>query len=91
MERSVHRPTSTSGPTPSWRSRVASWFDRAYRTPRRDFSTRWNFYDTIGVGHSFGAQHQHELGIRWVHVSNAGIKEPNPGQDFLQLRYAVRV
>jgi lipid A 3-O-deacylase len=68
----------------------ASWLDRDYVTPHRAFSTRWNFYDTIGVGHSFGPQHEHELGIRWVHVSNSGIKKPNPGQDFLQLRYSAR-
>ena len=37
-----------------------------------------------------GDEHQHELGIRWVHVSNGGLKEPNPGQDFLQLRYVSR-
>ena len=67
-----------------------SVLDRKYLTPHRTFSTRWNFYDTIGIGHSFGASHEHELGLRWVHVSNANIKKPNPGQDFLQLRYAAR-
>jgi len=67
-----------------------SVLDRKYLTPHRGFSTRWNFYDTIGIGHSFGAGHAHELGLRWVHVSNANIKKPNPGQDFLQLRYAAR-
>jgi hypothetical protein len=68
----------------------ASWLDGAYRTPHRGFSTRWNFYDVVGVGHSFGAQRDHELGLRWVHVSNAGLRDPNPGQDFVQLRYARR-
>ena len=67
-----------------------SLLDQKYRTPQRTFSTRWNFYDTIGIGHSFGPHHAHELGLRWVHVSNADIKKPNPGQDFLQLRYAAR-
>ena len=67
-----------------------SLLDHKYRTPHRTFSTRWNFYDTIGIGHSFGANHEHELGLRWVHVSNANIQKPNPGQDFLQLRYASR-
>jgi hypothetical protein len=28
------------------------------------------------------------VGLRLSHVSNAGIKEPNPGENFLQLRYA---
>jgi hypothetical protein len=66
----------------------ASYFDRDFATPRKRFSTRFNFYDTLGFGYTFGgAQGRHEAGLRWAHVSNAGIKHPNPGQDFLQLRY----
>jgi hypothetical protein len=64
--------------------------DRLYRTPDKQFSTRFNFVDTVGVGRSFGAQRQHELGMRVVHMSNAGIKRPNPGENFLQLRYAAK-
>lgn len=68
----------------------ASWMDQKFITPRKEFSTQWNFYDVLGVGYSFGGRHAQELGARWVHVSNAGIKKPNPGQDFLQLRYVAR-
>jgi lipid A 3-O-deacylase len=68
----------------------ASYLDRLYTTPEKTFSTRWNFYDMLGIGHSFGAEHQHELGLRWVHISNAGIRRPNPGEDFVQLRYVAR-
>lgn len=66
-----------------------STMDRLYHTPDKQFSTRFNFVDTIGVGRSFGVQRQHELGLRVVHMSNASIKHPNPGENFLQLRYAV--
>ena len=66
-----------------------STMDRLYNTPNKQFSTRFNFVDSIGVGRSFGAQRRHELGVRVVHVSNASIKRPNPGENFLQLRYAV--
>jgi lipid A 3-O-deacylase len=51
------------------------------------FSTRFNFASHIGFGYTFGADRSHELGLRVQHVSNAGIKKPNPGEDFLQLRY----
>jgi lipid A 3-O-deacylase len=68
----------------------ASWMDRQYTTPRKQFSTQWNFYDMLGAGYRFGAQNEQDIGLRWVHVSNAGIKKPNPGEDFLQLRYARR-
>jgi lipid A 3-O-deacylase len=67
-----------------------SWMDRLFVTPQKRFSTQWNFYDMMGVGYQFGANRGHELGLRWAHVSNAGLKKPNPGQDFLQLRYVAR-
>lgn len=67
-----------------------SWMDRKFTTPRKTFGSEWNFYDVMGVGYSFGEEHEHELGARWAHVSNAGLKNPNPGQDFLQLRYVRR-
>ena len=34
-----------------------------------------------------GTQGHHEINLRLVHVSNGGIRKPNPGQDFGQLRY----
>lgn len=61
-----------------------------FTTDRKQFSTAFNFVDVVGVGHSFGATRQHELGLRLQHVSNASIRSPNPGQNFLQLRYATR-
>lgn len=45
--------------------------------------------DSLGLGVSLGAQRQHELLLRLQHVSNAGLKQPNPGLNFLQLRYAL--
>lgn len=70
----------------------ASFLSRHFETPDKNFSTRWNFYDVLGVGHTFGGPDgKHELGLRWTHTSNAGIRKPNPGQDFLQLRYVRRL
>ena len=68
----------------------ASLTDRLYRTADKQFSTSFNFVDVVGAGRSFGAQRQHELGLRVVHMSNGSIKRPNPGENFLQLRYAAR-
>lgn len=53
------------------------------------FSTAFQFADTIGVGVSMGDRQQFALGYRFQHISNAGIKRPNPGVDFSQvyLRY----
>jgi lipid A 3-O-deacylase len=68
----------------------ASYMDPVFVTPHKTFSTRWNFYDMLGVGWSLDQQRRHELGVRYVHISNAGFKHPNPGQDFLQVRYVAR-
>lgn len=64
--------------------------DDIYRTPERNFSTTFQFTQQLGVGRSFGAQGAHELTLRLQHFSNAGIKEPNPGENFVRLRYLYR-
>ncbi len=52
----------------------------------RELSTRFQFGDHIAAGVSFGAQHEWDLGVRAQHLSNGGIKNPNPGINFFQLR-----
>jgi hypothetical protein len=64
--------------------------DKRYVTPQKTFSTDWNFYDVLALGYSFGAQRSQELSLRFTHTSNAGIKQPNPGENFWQLRWAMR-
>lgn len=69
----------------------ASYMDKLFVTPQKEFSTRWNFYDVMGVGYTIGGPDgKHEINARWMHVSNGGLEKPNPGQDFLQLRYVSR-
>jgi len=58
-----------------------------YRSRDRRFSTAFNFGDHVAVGWRWGAANEHEFALRIQHFSNAGIKHPNPGADFLQLRY----
>jgi hypothetical protein len=48
-------------------------------------SSAFQFADMIGVGASFGSRQQYLAGFRFQHLSNASIKEPNPGIDFEQL------
>jgi lipid A 3-O-deacylase len=59
-----------------------------YHSERKRFSTVFNFGDHIAVGKRFGDKQQHEWALRFQHFSNGGIEEPNPGEDFLQLRYS---
>ncbi|MDE3009636.1 MAG: acyloxyacyl hydrolase [Pseudomonadota bacterium] len=52
----------------------------------RDMSTHFQFGDHVGAGVSFGEQHAWDLGLRLQHMSNAGLKNPNPGINFYQIR-----
>ena len=99
-----HNHSLVLGVTPTLRLRPhggrSAWFWEAgigatlashrYRPMGQEaFSTRFNFASHLGLGVNLGAQRQHELLLRLQHVSNAGIKEPNPGLNFVQLRYAL--
>jgi lipid A 3-O-deacylase len=68
----------------------ASYMNRIYQTPNKSFSTKWNFYDMLGVGYSFGSRFHNEIALRYVHLSNGGYRKPNPGENFVQVRYAHR-
>lgn len=88
----------------TWRYRfdrgVSSWFaegglggtvmNHVYRTADEPFSTAFQFTEVVGIGRRFGARGEHELSLRAQHVSNAGIKKPNPGANFMRLRYLYR-
>ncbi|WP_240964833.1 acyloxyacyl hydrolase [Acidovorax sp. SRB_24] len=63
-------------------------FDRLYSAGDRHFSSRVNFDTHIGVGGQWGEQGRNEWLLQLQHVSNGGFKQPNPGENFLQLRYA---
>jgi len=67
-----------------------SYLTATHHTPTNYFGSRWNFSDHLGVGLNFGAQQQHEIALYAKHVSNAGLRKPNPGETFVQIRYAHR-
>lgn len=80
---------------------TAGWFAEAgvganvlaplYRSHRKRFSTAFNFGSHIGVGYRVHAKHPWEWLLRVEHFSNADIKTPNPGLNFVQLRLAMRL
>lgn len=92
------------GVTPVLRLHPSSWGGRwfleagiganvllpVYRSGDKRFSSTFNFGDHLALGRRFGRKGEHELSVRLQHFSNAGIKRPNPGEDFVQLRYALR-
>ncbi|UCB52368.1 MAG: acyloxyacyl hydrolase [Candidatus Zixiibacteriota bacterium] len=54
----------------------------------RDLSTYFQFEDRIGVGLRIGRRHTHDLNFRYMHYSNASIKQPNDGLDILMVSYS---
>lgn len=66
----------------------ATYMKNRYVSAHTEFSTRFNFASHLGVGYNFGEQRRHELQMRVEHISNAGIDHPNPGENFVQVRYA---
>lgn len=62
--------------------------DSRLRTPDREFSTRFQFTEVLAVGRNFGSGDRHELSLRAQHVSNGSIRKPNPGANFVRVRYA---
>lgn len=91
------------GITPVFRLQLSSlpqWFVEAgiganvilpiYRSKDKRFSTEFNFGDHIAMGYWLDATHEHEVALRFQHFSNAGIDHPNPGENFVQLRYSYR-
>lgn len=51
----------------------------------REFGSKFSFEDRIGLGIRFGEGH--EIGLRAMHYSNAGIKQPNDGIETYSLHY----
>ena len=57
----------------------------------KDFSTNFQFGDHIGLGVKFGNRNHLRLAYQFQHLSNAGIREPNPGINFHHLNFGVNL
>ena len=53
----------------------------------RQFSTNFQFGDHIAAGLRFGPRARYDVGVRLQHLSNGGIRHPNPGINFVLLRF----
>ncbi|HQT27237.1 MAG TPA: acyloxyacyl hydrolase [Burkholderiales bacterium] len=60
---------------------------RTYINADRKFSTAYQFGDHVGAGVRFGKNGRYDLEYRFQHLSNGGIKEPNQGINFNQIRF----
>ncbi|ART57310.1 acyloxyacyl hydrolase (plasmid) [Acidovorax carolinensis] len=64
-------------------------FDHVYAARSRRFSTAFQFTQALGLGYRFGPNGTYEVSARAQHVSNGGLKKPNPGENLLRLRLAM--
>src|SRR5258707_9171931 len=48
-----------------------------------EFSTKFQFGNHLGAGYRHG---RYDASVRLQHLSNAGLRNPNPGINFLQIR-----
>ncbi|MCC6531945.1 MAG: acyloxyacyl hydrolase [Burkholderiales bacterium] len=62
------------------------WLSHTSVSTERRFSTQFQFGDHVGIGLRFGQRQAFDLGYRYQHLSNAGIKHPNQGINFHQVR-----
>ena len=56
-------------------------------TTAKQFSTNFQFGDHIGAGYRFGDKGKYDLSLRLQHLSNGGIKKPNPGVNLTLVRF----
>ena len=49
-----------------------------------DFSTRFQFGDHLGAGYRWDGGY--DLALRLQHISNGGMRNPNPGMNFVAVR-----
>jgi hypothetical protein len=68
----------------------AHLLSRTYIDDERDLATGFQFGTHVGLGAMFGEGGRYELGYRLQHLSNGGIKQPNDGINFHQLRFTYR-
>ena len=54
----------------------------------RKFGSAFEFGDHLGFGMRFGAKQQFDLGYRFQHLSNGGIKKPNQGINLNEVHFS---
>ena len=53
----------------------------------KDIGSHYQFEDRIGFIFSLNKKETHQVSLRYMHYSNAGLSDDNPGLDFLTLSY----
>ena len=54
----------------------------------KDIGSHYQFEDRLGLTVEFGEENENSLSLRYMHYSNGGLNDKNPGMDFLVVSYA---
>jgi hypothetical protein len=54
----------------------------------KDIGSHYQFEDRLGLILEFGEDLKQSFAVRYMHYSNGGLNDKNPGMDFLNLSYA---
>ncbi len=54
----------------------------------KDIGSHYQFEDRLGLVMQMGDNYQQSVALRYMHYSNGGLNDKNPGVDFLNLSYA---
>ncbi len=54
----------------------------------KDIGSHYQFEDRLGLIMEFGDNLEKSVSLRYMHYSNGGLNDDNPGMDFLNLSYA---
>lgn len=54
----------------------------------KDIGSHYQFEDRLGLVLEFGDNLEQSFAVRYMHYSNGGLNDKNPGMDFLNLSYA---
>ena len=55
----------------------------------KDIGSHYQFEDRLGLVLQFGDNLDQSFAVRYMHYSNGGLNDKNPGMDFLNLSYAM--
>lgn len=84
------RPSGASGAFFAEASIGVHGLTRTRISADRNLSSKLQFADMLGAGWQWGPARRSTLGLRFQHISDAGLKRPNPGINFTQLYYSHR-
>jgi hypothetical protein len=81
------RPNATGGSQPYWDIALGlHLLSRTKLDAKHNLGTALQLAPLVGVGVTFGEKSQYDLGYRFQHLTNGGIKDPDDGLELHQVR-----